>query len=423
MPNYNIERIRIFLNDGFRTDELNDLVFFSELLKPVAEEIEDAPKSRKIRAILSYAERRDLMNELLRVAKEENPNAYDRYGPYQHIVSSYGTMPVDSNFYIKRDADDECQRYLNAPNGVTLFVRAPRQMGKSSLIHRLLHYHKGVFIDLQRTPRNYLEDEEAFLKAFCLLISAELGIDEAKIDQHWNSIRSNVANCERYLEEYIIPTVGVPFVLAIDEVRRMTRCDFRYNFFGMLRTWHNNRAEASSNFRQMSLLLSGATNPDSLINTPHQSPFNVAHPILLEDFTLIQIRQLNDLYTSPLSHYELDRLVDLVGGHPFLTQLALHYLTIGQVDLQTLLQDAIEERSIFRSHLEQLAYGVQTLRLREILSKACYQNYSNVPQSDYSFLRNLGLVKQLNGKIVPRNGLYKRFFQEYLDIPMKSCPE
>ncbi len=56
----------------------------------------------------------------------------------------YGTMPPNSPFYIERPADSVCWNHLNRGRATTLYVQAPRQMGKSSLMRRMTLLHAIV---------------------------------------------------------------------------------------------------------------------------------------------------------------------------------------------------------------------------------------------------------------------------------------
>jgi tRNA A-37 threonylcarbamoyl transferase component Bud32 len=76
--------------------------------------------------------------------------------PYDEIEPPYGTMRPSSKFYIERTVDLHCWERLDSTEPVTLFIQAPRQMGKSSLMCRMLEqakrlqHRRSVFIDFQK---------------------------------------------------------------------------------------------------------------------------------------------------------------------------------------------------------------------------------------------------------------------------------
>lgn len=343
-----------------------------------------------------------------------------RVRPSFEIEAPFGTMRPDSPFYIEREADEQCWRQLASPYPATLFAQAPMQTGKSSLMHRLLYRVKQsgeqqcAYIDFQKFTEQYLADEENFFIQLCLMIGDALGLPEA-IDQYWSGRRTHIVKCSHYLSDYIIPRLKGPFILAMDEVERMQGCPFRGNFFGMLRTWHNNRVD-SEQFAQMTLFLSSSTDPYLLIDNPNQSPFNVATPVVLHDFTLDEVAELNGRHHSPLSQTELKQLVDFLDGHPFLTRVALYLLASGKVDLPALLAHATEDNGPFSEHLRHyLRRILRKPELKQALALVVHQR--SLEENDvFHRLREAGLIKRRGPQVVFRNKLYEQYFEERLNV-------
>lgn len=334
------------------------------------------------------------------------------------LESPYGTMRPDSKFYIERVADVECWNLINQSNAETLFIQAPRQMGKSSLIRRGLYqsnitqHKKFAFIDFQNFPGQYFEDEENFLIEFCLMISDALGIAEA-IDQYWAGQRNNLINCSRYLSEYIIPQIKVPFILAMDEVERLLISHLRVDFFGMLRAWHNNRVH-DDNFARMTLFLSSSIEPYLFIDDPQQTPFNVAQIIVLQDFTRAEVEELNRRHNSPLTQNQVSNLMNLVKGHPFLTRLALYLLASRKIDFNALLKQATDEKGPFDEHLRYYLWQVlPNPELKQALTTIC-RSHTYEQNKNFFRLKGMGLIKQDGQQVVFRNELYGRYFNQRL---------
>jgi hypothetical protein len=328
-------------------------------------------------------------------------------------------MRPDSRFYIERGADDLCWEEINSPYGVTLFVQAPMRMGKSSLSRRVLYRarkigrERSAFIDFQKFPQRYLEDSERFFFELCMMIGDALGVPEA-IDRHWQKRRTNIINCSRYLSDHIIPAVQGHFILAMDELERMLNCPFRADFFGMLRTWHDSRFDDES-FSRMTLLLSSSTDPFLLIDNPHQSPFNVAIPVPLEDFTLDEVCELNRRHNTPLNQAQLNDLMHLLNGHPFLTRLALYQLALGKIDLPSLLAQATADSGPFGEHLRYyLRRVLRQPELKQAIVDIC-RDHTYEEDEVLQRLRGAGLVKREGRRVVLRYRLYERYFEERLN--------
>jgi hypothetical protein len=118
----------------------------------------------------------------------------------------------------------------------------------------------------------------------------------------------------------------------MDEVDRVFDTNFRNDFFGMLRSWHNSRAIYSS-LDTLDLVLVTSTEPYQLIDDLNQSPFNVGQIIELEDFTPEQVAELNRRHNFPFDANSLQQLLRLLGGHPYLVRKAL-YLVASDKSLQ-----------------------------------------------------------------------------------------
>ena len=120
------------------------------------------------------------------------------------------------------------------------------------------------------------------------MIGDALDIPQA-IERYWVGLQTGIVKCTHYLSDYIIPQLDAPLILAINEVEKMLTSPFRTDFFGMLRTWHNQRFFDES-LKQMSLFLSSSTDPYLLIDNPHQSQFNgrFLHTLPLDGGNLLQ---------------------------------------------------------------------------------------------------------------------------------------
>ena len=123
----------------------------------------------------------------------------------------------------------------------------------------------------------------------------------------------------------------------------------------MLRSWHNQRADQSSGFAELGLALVISTEPYLFIKDGLRSPFNVGLNIALRHFNEADCRKLNRLYRARLTPVELERLMQLLNGHPHLTHLALHALTGPHaMDFSTLWVKAAERDGPFGTHLRAL---------------------------------------------------------------------
>nr|WP_232224270.1 AAA-like domain-containing protein [Mastigocladopsis repens] len=226
-----------------------------------------------------------------------------------------GTMDSESQFYIERPQDAIAIATIQR-QGVTLTIKGPRQMGKSSLLIRVIDAALKVgkrvaFLDFQLFDHEAITNAEIFYQQFCTDLTEQLGMPN-RVAEFWREGGGNNQRCNRYMQSYLLKELGGCLVLAMDEVDRIFDADFRSDFFSMLRSWHNNRALPTMRiWKKFDLALVTATEPYHLIANLNQSPFNVGEVLLLEDFTPEQVADLNQRHGSPLTRLQASQLMAL----------------------------------------------------------------------------------------------------------------
>ncbi|HUF08570.1 MAG TPA: AAA-like domain-containing protein [Rhodothermales bacterium] len=329
-----------------------------------------------------------------------------------------GTMDPESHLYVSRPADAVA---LSAATrqGVTLTIKGPRQMGKSSLLMRTMAAaaqagKQVVFLDFQLFDASALGDADTFFKQFCTWLTDELDLEDA-VDEYWRRPLGNSQRCTRYVGRHILKQVDQPIFLAMDEVERVFDTDFRSDFFSMLRSWHNDRA-IKSDWKNLDLALVTSTEPYQLIENLNQSPFNVGEVIALQDFTREQVAMLNGQHGSPFDKAELGTLNELLAGHPYLVRKALFLVAGGRLESHELFRTAAQEHGPFGDHLR---YHLFRLHGHDDLIDGFRQVIRQGRCADEGIfwrLRGAGLVKREGNEVVPRCALYRDYFQDHLDV-------
>jgi hypothetical protein len=329
-----------------------------------------------------------------------------------------GTMDPESDFYIRRSGDEIAMEAIKR-QGVTITLKAPRQMGKSSLLIRIMQSaaeagKRAAFLDFQLFDKSALDDADTFFLQFCAFLSDELEIED-RTEDFWKMPLGNSQRCSRYVGRYLLKELGEPLVLAMDEVETIFDTEFRSDFFSMLRNWHNSRATKPI-WKQLDLALVTSTEPYQLIANLNQSPFNVGEVIELPDFTAEQVADLNRRHGSPLSLDEEQKLMTLLGGHPYLSRRALYLIASQRISSAELFDKAAEDRGPFGDHLRYhlfRLYGKEQLieGLRQVITQ-------NICPDERIFfrLRGAGLVRKEDHSILPRCKLYADYFQEHINV-------
>src|SRR5581483_1370444 len=338
--------------------------------------------------------------------------------PPVRLDSPEGTIDSQSKFYVLRASDAVALDAIGR-QGVTITIKGPRQMGKSSLLVRTIEAaatagKRVAFLDFQLFDKNGLANADVFFRQFCSWLSDELDL-ESRVDEYWAAPLSNSQRCERYLGRYLLKELGGPLVLAMDEVESIFETDFRTDFFSMLRSWHNSRAIKPA-WKQLDLVLVTSTEPYQLIENLNQSPFNVGEVIEISDFSPEQVADLNRRHGSPLGAGEEKQLMALLNGHPYLVRRALYLVASGRMTAADLFARATDDVGPFGDHLR---YHLFRLHNKEELVRGMQQvikNHSCQNEEVFFRLRGAGLVRREGHEELPRCQLYADYFREYLHV-------
>ena len=329
-----------------------------------------------------------------------------------------GTMDPNSHFYVERETDKIALDTIKLSGGVTITIKGPRQMGKSSLLIRTKEMAEKVgkqvaYLDFQLFDRLALMDGDQFYRQFCEWLTAELEL-ESQVKKYWEQPLGNNQRCTQYVSRYLLKTLDCPIVLAMDEVESIFDTEFRSDFFGMLRSWHNNRA-VKPIWKRIDLVLVTSTEPYQLIENLNQSPFNVGQIIELVDLTEEQIAHLNRQHGSPITLEQSSQLIDLLGGHPYLIRRALYLIASHQISFIELLSNGASDRGPFgdhlRYHLFRMNNSPELVRgLLEVIQRGRCSN-----ESIFFRLRGAGLVRREGRDVLPRCQLYTTYFKGHLN--------
>ncbi|HEY9704197.1 MAG TPA: AAA-like domain-containing protein, partial [Allocoleopsis sp.] len=158
-----------------------------------------------------------------------------------------GQIELDSRFYIQRfPIEQRCLETISQP-GALIRIKAPRQMGKSSLLARILAQaekqgDRTVCLSFQLANQRIFQSSDAFLQWFCASISLELGLlNPEQLSKYWQLAEMIGSNqcCKAYFEQYLLPQINVPLTLGLDEVDRVfEQPEIADDFFGLLRSLH-----------------------------------------------------------------------------------------------------------------------------------------------------------------------------------------
>jgi transcriptional regulator with XRE-family HTH domain len=342
----------------------------------------------------------------------------------QEISSSHfslehpsGQVPLNSPFYIKRSPIEErCYEQIHK-SGSLIRIKAPRQMGKTSLLARIIDQSSSqgdcaVTLDFQLAAQEIFVNSDKFLRWFCASVSLALNIPN-KLGEHWDlaEIVGSSMACKAYFEEYLLPTINQTLTLGLDEVDKVFEYPEIYrDFFGLLRALHE-EGKRRDIWKKLRLIIVHSTEVYVPLDI-NQSPFNVGLSVELPEFSYQQVLDLAQKHQLNLAETEVEKLMMLVGGHPFLVRLALYHLANESVTLTEILRNSTSLSSIYADHLRhQSLILTQQPELADAMKDVVSNNYAKLSAVNKFKLHSIGLVKLQGDGVVPRCNLYRQYLQ------------
>lgn len=164
-------------------------------------------------------------------------NNQDTLPPYPS-----GSVPLNSPFYLRRSVESQIERELEKP-GALVRIKAPREMGKTSLMLRNIDYvkcldYQTVSLNLEQVESSILSDLNLFLRWLCANISRQLR-RKPQLEEYWDEDLGSTISCTLYLQDYILESLDTPLVLALDEVNQIfEHPSVAKDFLPLLRSWY-----------------------------------------------------------------------------------------------------------------------------------------------------------------------------------------
>jgi transcriptional regulator with XRE-family HTH domain len=338
-----------------------------------------------------------------------------------------GSVPLNSPFYIERlPQETYCRAEIAKPHAL-IRLKAPRQMGKTSMMMRLLDWaeiqgDRIVYLSLEQAPAQALSDADRFLQWFCASISIKT---RHKFHQEdYSSLTSMVGSTlatQEYFESHLLPDLATPLTIGLDAVDRIFDYPHLCNdFFSLLRSLHE-AGKHTEILSKLRLVVSHAAEVYIPLDI-NRSPFNVGISIEIDEFTPDRIELLATKHQLNWTHPEIDRLMELIGGHPFLVRLVMFEAASKNIDLTTAIATASSQGGIFdRFHLSRIE---STLKSQPDLLAAMNEVFSSPTGASLSSnlkhrLEGLGVVKLTDELIVPRCELYRQHFSTLAECQTK----
>jgi len=331
------------------------------------------------------------------------------------------TLETDFSKYVERPPIEQLCYETVRRAGSLLRIKSARGMGKTLLVDKILSQvdkkeYKIVRLSFLSANKGILSNLDQLLYWFSLIISKQLGLTDL-FKQNWEG-GLGTYSCTSYFEDFLLKNLDKPLILALEEIDYL----FSYqnvvdDFLHLFRLWHES-AKVGKNSQKLHIILTYSTEnyvPADL----NKSPVNVGTEIELPDFTLEQVFTLARKYETNLEQEELQKLMNMVGGNPYLLQKAIYAITQERLSIANFEQTATTEAGIYGDHLRGHWLNLQE---HSILAEGMKKVVESSSAVDLGAtvnwqLHSLGLVTFERNAVKPRYRLYTDYFSYRLSSP------
>lgn len=324
------------------------------------------------------------------------------------------TLATDFSKYVERPPIEQLCYDTVRQAGSLLRIKSSRGMGKTLLVDKILNQvdkkqYKIVRLSFLSAGKGILSNLDQLLYWFSSIVSKQLGLTDS-FKQNWEG-GLGTYSCTSYFEDFLLKNLDKPLILALEEIDYLfSDQNVVDDFLNLFRLWHES-AKDGKNSRKLHIILTYSTEnyvPADL----NKSPLSVGTEIELPDFTPEQVFTLASKYETNLKQEELQKIMNIVGGNPYLLQKAIYAITQKRLSIANFEQTATTEAGIYGDHLRGHWLNLQE---HSILAEGMKKIVESSSPVDLGAtvnwqLHSLGLVTVEQNTVKPRYRLYTDYF-------------
>jgi transcriptional regulator with XRE-family HTH domain len=332
-------------------------------------------------------------------------------------------QPV-SDFYIERvPYEAQCYQEILKP-GALIRIKAPEQMGKTTLLAKVLararnQGYQALTISFELADSTVFTNLRQFSQWFCASVGQSLGLPN-QLAEYWDDIFGCNSNTTDYFQTYLLAKLDNPLILALDNVDLVfEHSAIADDFCRLLRGWYDIARRGDRNsatWKKLRLVVVHSTEVYSSLDINHSPLSGIGLVVELSELTPKQVQDLAQRHGLHWSVTQVEKLMAMIGGHPYLVQLALDSMKHQNITLEQLLLSSPTEAGIYSDHLRRHLKTLQ--QYPDLASAFCAivtaDSAVKIASEQAFKLNSMGLVHLQGNEVTPRCDLYRQYFRDRL---------